>query len=85
MITPEEIREFRELRNLSLRDVAMYCKISPQLIGQIENRQKKLNHENYKEIINGINLAFAAKQRGELVKGKPFVKKETTETQKIKK
>ena len=65
MITPKEIREWRELKGLSLRDVAKFCEISPQLIGQVETGKKYLTDYNYAEIIKGINLAFAAKQNKE--------------------
>lgn len=68
MITPEEIHEIREFKGLSLRDIAKYCDISPQLVGQIENGQKNLTEQNYTEIIKGINLAYAALQSGELNK-----------------
>lgn len=61
MITAQEIREIRELKGLSLRAVAKYCNVSPQLIGQVETGVKRLTEENYKEIISGINKAFAAK------------------------
>lgn len=62
MITGKEIREWRELRGLSLRDVAKFCEVSPQLVGQVETGKKYLTDFNYAEIIKGINLAFAAKQ-----------------------
>ena len=62
MITAKEIREFRELRGLSLRDVAKFCEVSPQLIGQVETSVKPITEYNYKQIIDGINKAFAAKQ-----------------------
>lgn len=68
MITPEQIREIREFKELSLRDVAKYCDVSAQLIGQIENCQRNLTEQNYSEIIKGINLAYAALQSGELNK-----------------
>lgn len=71
MITPKEIQEIRKFKGLSLRDVAKYCNVSAQFIGQVENNQKKLNSYNYKEIIKGINLAFAALQCGELIKYPP--------------
>lgn len=71
MITPQEIREIRQFKGLSLRDVAKYCNVSAQFIGQIENEQKALNQSNYTEIINGINLAYADLVSGKLVK-KPF-------------
>lgn len=62
MITPEQIREFRELRGLSLRDVAKFCEVSPQLIGQVETNVKPITQYNYEQIISGINKASAAKQ-----------------------
>ena len=62
MITPKQIREFRELRGLSLREVAKFCEISPQLIGQVETNVKPITEYNYKQIIDGINKASAAKQ-----------------------
>ena len=62
VITPEQIREFRELRGLSLRDVAKFCDVSPQLIGQVETNVKPLTPYNYEQIISGINKASAAKQ-----------------------
>ncbi|SDN46960.1 helix-turn-helix domain-containing protein [Acetanaerobacterium elongatum] len=61
MITPRQIREIRELKGLSLRDVAKYCDVSAQLIGQVETEVKSLTEENYKQIIDGINKAYAAK------------------------
>ena len=65
MITAKEIREWRELRGLSLRDVAKFCEISPQLIGQVETGKKYITDYNYWQIVNGINKAFAAKQNQE--------------------
>lgn len=62
MITPQQIREIRELKGLSLREVAKFCDISPQLIGQCETGVKGLTDYNYEQIVKGINLAFAAKQ-----------------------
>lgn len=61
MISAKEIREFREIRGLSLREVAKYCSISAQLIGQVETGTRNLTLENYKEIIDGINKAHFAK------------------------
>lgn len=61
MISAKEIREFREMRGLSLRDVAKYCSLTPQLIGQVETGTRNLTLENYKEIIDGINKAHFAK------------------------
>ena len=68
MITGKEFREIRELKDLSLRDVAKFCDISPQLIGQIETEQKAFTENNYKQIILAMNLATVAKANGELDK-----------------
>jgi transcriptional regulator with XRE-family HTH domain len=74
VITGQEFKEIRELKGLSLRDVAKFCDVSPQLIGQIENDKRTFTENNYRQIIDAMNLAFAAKQRGELEK-KPAGKK----------
>lgn len=77
MITGQEFKEIRELKGLSLRDIAKFCEVSPQLIGQIENDKKAFTENNYKQIITAMNLAFAAKQNGELEKktaGRPATK-----------
>lgn len=62
MITPKQIREIRELKGLSLRDVAKCCDVSAQLVGQVETGVKPITEFNYKQIISGINKAFANKQ-----------------------
>ena len=76
MITGKEFREIRELKDLSLRDVAKFCDVSPQLIGQIEQGKKYFTENNYKQIIDAMNIAFAKKASGELQKqiGRPTTK-----------
>jgi transcriptional regulator with XRE-family HTH domain len=69
MITGEEFKRIREYKGLSLRDVARFCKVSPQLIGQIEQGKKEFTDNNYRQIIDALNIASAAKQRGQLIKG----------------
>jgi transcriptional regulator with XRE-family HTH domain len=66
VITGKQLKEIREYKGLSLRDVAKFCNVSPQLIGQIENNKKVFTDNNYKQIIDAMNLAFAAKQNGTL-------------------
>lgn len=66
MITGKEFREIRELKGLSLRDVAKFCEVSPQLIGQIETGQKNFTENSYRQIIDAMNLATVAKANGEL-------------------
>ncbi len=62
MITGKEFKEIREYKGLSLRDVAKFCEVSPQLIGQIENDRRAFTENNYRQIIDAMNLAFAEKQ-----------------------
>ena len=68
MITGKQLREIREYRELSLRDVAKFCDVSPQLIGQIEQGKKYFTENNYQQIIDAMNVAFAEKQAGRLIK-----------------
>jgi len=68
VITGKEFREIRELKDLSLRDIAKFCDVSPQLIGQIEQDKKHFTENNYKQIIDAMNLATVAKANGELDK-----------------
>lgn len=70
VITGTQFKEIREYKGLSLRDVAQFCDISAQLIGQIENSKRNFTQENYQQIIDAMNLACAAKQNGTLVKEK---------------
>jgi len=77
VITGKEFKEIREYKSLSLRDVAQFCDVSPQLIGQIEQGKKYFTENNYKQIIDAMNIAFAKKLSGELQKqiGRPSIKK----------
>lgn len=70
MITGKQFKEIREYKGLSLRDIANYCDVSPQLIGQIEQGKKYFTDNNYQQIIDAMNLASAAKQNGTLIKEK---------------
>ena len=70
MITGKQFKEIREYKGLSLRDVAKFCNISPQLIGQIEQGKKSFTKNNYQQIIDALNLVSAAEQRGEFIKEK---------------
>lgn len=63
-----DLKEYRNMRMLTLREVADALKgrektLTNQFISQVENEQKPLNEENYRTIIDGINLAFAKKCR----------------------
>ncbi|MCI2160886.1 MAG: helix-turn-helix domain-containing protein [Oscillospiraceae bacterium] len=70
MITGNQFKEIREYKGLSLRDIANYCDVSPQLIGQIEQGKKSFTDNNYQQIIDAMNLASAGKQNGTLIKEK---------------
>lgn len=64
MLSPKDLKEYRTRRGLSQRDVAMYCELSHNLIGDIELGQRNLTEYNYREIVKGINAATQAKARG---------------------
>ena len=66
MITGKQFREIREYKGLSLRDIAKFCDVSAQLIGQIEQGKKYFTLNNYQQIIDAMNLATVAKSKGEL-------------------
>ena len=68
MITGNEFKQIRELKGLSLRDIAKFCDVSAQLIGMIENNKRNFTDDTYKQIITAMNLATAAKANGELDK-----------------
>ena len=68
MLNRQQLKEYRELRGLSTRDVASYCEISQPLIVQIENGDKEITEYNHNEITRGINAAYAAKRTGTFVK-----------------
>lgn len=70
VITGKEFKEIREYKGLSLRDVAQFCDVSPQLIGQIEQGKKYFTENNYQQIIDAMNLATVAKANGKLEKHK---------------
>ena len=64
MLNAQDLKEYRLLKGLSQRDVAMYCDVTSQLIGDVERGEKNLTEHNYQEIIKGINTAVQAKARG---------------------
>ena len=68
MITGKQFKEIREYKGLSLRDVAKFCDVSAQLIGQIEQGKKYFTENNYQQIIDAMNLATVAKANGKLDK-----------------
>lgn len=68
MLNRQQLKEYRELRGLSTRDVASYCEISQPLIVQIENGDKEITEYNHNEFTKGVNAAYAAKRTGTFVK-----------------
>lgn len=55
-----DLQEYRLLRHLSLRDVARYCDVSHELIGQVERGEVGVTQYNHDEIVKGINRASQA-------------------------
>lgn len=80
MVTAKDLKEYRLMSNLSLRDVARYCGITAQAIGQIETGVVSLNENTYHEIVNGINRAKQAIADGRFADDKSAEK----EAEKIK-
>ncbi|MCH5300214.1 MAG: helix-turn-helix transcriptional regulator [Ruminococcus sp.] len=68
MLNRTQLKNYRELRGLSTRDVAAYCDISQPLIVQVENGVKNVTEYNHDEIVKGINKAYKAKQAGTFIK-----------------
>ena len=81
MLSRKQLKEYRELRQLSLREVANHCDISHMMIQYIEQGERDLTERCYKEIIKGINAAYAEKKAGKVAK-KPEPKPEVKEVPK---
>lgn len=64
MLTGEDLRYYRTLRGLTLRDVARYCKVVEPDISAIENGRKPVTKYTETEIIKGINSATQARIDG---------------------
>lgn len=60
MLNAKELREYRLLRGLSLRDVSMYCNLGFHYIAEVETGAKNLTEKNHQEIVKGINAAAQA-------------------------
>lgn len=79
MLNRQQLKEFRELRGLSTRDVSAYCNISQPLIVQIENGKRRITEYNHQQITMGIKAAYTAKKNGTYVKP-PRINKSRKET-----
>lgn len=64
MLSGRDLKDYRLLKGLSLRDVARYCNTSAQGIGQMETGVINVTEETYRDIVNGINGASQAVFRG---------------------
>ena len=78
MLSRFDLREYRLLRHLSLRDVARFCDVSHELIDQVERGEIGVTRYNHDQIVNGINGASQAIANG------TFDELKETESQKIK-
>ena len=76
MLRPSDLKDYRLMRGLSQRDVAMYCNLSHNLIGDIELGQRNLTEYNYQEFVKGINAASQAKVRGTFDEDKKKINEE---------
>lgn len=81
MLNRQQLKEYRQLRGLSTRDVAFYCELSQPMISQIENGVRPLTEYNYEQFISGINNAYAAVRTGTFKKA-PRVNKPKEEMNK---
>ena len=64
MLSRFDLKDYRLQKELSLRDVARYCNVCHELIGQVERGVVKVTEHNHNEIIKGINAASQAKVYG---------------------
>lgn len=64
MLSRFDLKDYRLQRELSLRDVARYCNVCHELIGQVERGVVRVTKHNHDEIIKGINAASQAKAYG---------------------
>lgn len=64
MLSRFDLKDYRLQRELSLRDVARYCNVCHELIGQVERGVVRVTKHNHDEIVKGINAASQAKAYG---------------------
>lgn len=76
MLSGKDLKEYREREHLSQRDVARYCEVCHELIGQVERGDVGVTEYNYKQIVHGINGALQARARGTFDKEKAEERKE---------
>lgn len=78
MLSRFDLQEYRLMRHLSLRDVARYCDVCHELIGQVERGEVGVTQYNHDQIVKGINRASQAMVDG------TFDALKEVESQKIK-
>ena len=79
MLNRHQLKDYRLLRGITVREVANYSDISFSLVTQVENGDKEVTPYNHREIIRGINAAYVAKKNGTLLKGDQKKKKADSE------
>lgn len=66
MLNRFDLKAYRELRELSYREVSNYCNTSHTMIMDVEKGVRGLTKETHDDIISGINKAYDAKLKGTL-------------------
>lgn len=62
MLSREQLKNYRELRKVSMRQLTKYCDLSLAMISYLESGQRQLTKKNHDELIKGINAAYQAKK-----------------------
>ena len=64
MFSGKELKNYRVREGLTQRDVARYCEVCHELIGQVERGDVGVTEYNHAQIVKGINGAIQEKARG---------------------
>ena len=64
MLSASELKNYANLRGLSVRDIEAYCDLSAGHISNIFNGERSLTEECHKKISQAINAAYSAKRNG---------------------
>ena len=62
MLSREQLKNYRELRHVSMRQLAKYCDLSLAMISYLESGERQLTKKNHDELIKGINAAYQARK-----------------------
>lgn len=82
MLSRKQLKEYRELRGLSYREVSNYCDVSHTCVSLIEKGERDLTKRCHDEIVKGINACYAAKKEAAKATKKAEPKPETKEAPK---